>query len=345
MSDRKVFSICIPAYNRAKYLSPLLDSIYQQNFTDFEIVICEDVSPERAQISEIVRAYQFKYPNTLYYYENNVNLGYDGNIRQLVERAAGQYCFFMGNDDLMAPDALSHTAELLHRHANIGMVLKSYLWFEGIPENVQQVVRYFSEERVFQAGEQAITTCFRRSGVISGYIIHRDKAYDSSTNRYDGTLFYQMNLTVKILKTMNAVFTPKILVLCRNGELPDFGNSESERGKYVPGSFTAKARLNMVGGALSILKDNEIEGNTNLLEGVMRDYANYFYPCIKDQLNLPLREYWRLYRGFGQLGFDRYPIFHFYSFLCYLLKEKRFDALIRVATKRLGRSPQLGTRQ
>jgi len=151
-----------------------------------------------------------------------------------------------------------------------------------------------------------------------------------------------MHLTVQVLKSMNSVFTPKVLVLCRNGEPPDFGNCESERGKYVPGSFTANARLNMVCGALSILKDSDIEDRKDLLDEVIRDYANYFYPCIKDQLNLSIREYWQLYRNFGKFGFDRYPMFHLYSCVCYIIKEKRVDALIRVATKWLGRSPQFG---
>ncbi len=69
------------------------------------------------------------------------------------------------------------------------------------------------------------------------------------------TLYYQMHLTACVLSTMNAVATPKVLVLCRNTEAPEFGNSEKEKGKYVPGRYTPQARLNMVGGALSIIKD------------------------------------------------------------------------------------------
>jgi len=167
MSKRKMFSVCIPAFNRSKHLPSLLDSIFQQKFKNFEIVICEDASPERHQIAKIVQAYQLEYPDIIIYYENPINLGYDGNIRRLVAEASGQYCFFMGNDDLMAPDAMSHVAELLESHQNIGMVLKSYLWFEGDPQNVKQTVRYFSEEQVFQAGKQAIRPCFRLSGVVS----------------------------------------------------------------------------------------------------------------------------------------------------------------------------------
>ncbi|EAM4312517.1 glycosyltransferase, partial [Salmonella enterica subsp. enterica] len=43
-------SICIPSYNRAEFLEPLLDSIYNQDYclknNDFEVIVCEDKSPQ-----------------------------------------------------------------------------------------------------------------------------------------------------------------------------------------------------------------------------------------------------------------------------------------------------------
>jgi abequosyltransferase len=342
MENRHLFSICVPAYNRTKYLRPLLDSVLSQDFTDFEIVICEDASPERDQIAAVVREYQEKHPDAISYHENRVNFGYDGNIRNLVAKARGQFCFFMGNDDLMCPGALAEVARLIHSHQDVGMVLKSYAWFDGNPDNIAQTVRYFGEECEFKAGKQAIHACFRRSGVIAGYIINRDVAHVAETTKFDGSLFYQMHLTASVLVTMNAVFTPKILVLCRNGEPPEFGNSGSERGKYVPGSFTAQARLNMVAGALAIVRDLKETQGIDVVEEVMRDYANYFYPCIRDQLNLPVRKYWRLYRNFSRMGFNKYPMFHLYSLVAFVLGEKRFDWLVRRAQQLLGRSPRFG---
>ncbi len=343
MSTRNLFSICIPAYKRARFLGPLLDSVIAQGFQDFEILVCEDDSPERAQIAEIIGEYQARIPGKLHYYENKKNLGYDGNIRNLVEKARGEYCFFMGNDDLMCSGALEEVAAVLCRHENIGMVLKSYSWFDDVPENINQTVRYYADERVFMAGRQAIHACFRRSGVIAGYIVHRDSAFHAATAKYDGSLFYQMHLTVSVLAKMHAVSTPKVLVLCRNGVPPDFGNSGAEQGKYVPGRFTAQARLNMIGGALSILKDLKSQGGVDVVDEVMRDYANYFYACIKDQLTLPIREYWALYRAFGRMGFDRYPMFHVYSLVCFLLGEERFDLVVRRVRRLLGRSPNFGS--
>lgn len=343
MTDtRKLFSVCIPSYNRAHHLIPLLDSIFAQDFQDFEVVICEDLSREREQIAAIVHEYQSRYPGVLRYFENEENLGYDANIRNLVQKALGEFCFFMGNDDIMCPGALENTASIVRRYPKVGLVLKSYGWFDETPEKVNQEIRWFNEEKEFAAGVPAIRFAFRRSGVLAGYIVHRDSAQQAATAKFDGTLYYQMHLTASVLIDKTAVCTPKVLILCRGNGQPEFGNSAKEKGKYVPGSYTAEARLNMISGALSIIRDLKQTKDIDVVEDVIHDYANYFYPYIKDQLTLPLRDYYQLYRAYGRMGFARYPLYHLYFILGYLLGEKRFDALTAFIRERLGRSPRFG---
>ena len=338
------FSICIPAYNRARHLCALLDSIFCQDYKDFEVVVCEDDSPERRQIAAIVESYSLQYPGIIRYHENVQNLGYDANIRNLVAQASGEYCFFMGNDDLMCSDALSHIAEILDRHANIGLVLKSYAWFDSSPKKINQEIRYFDEERQFASGPDAITVCFRRSGVISGYIIHREAAHAAATDRFDGSLYYQLHLTASVLSSKDAVFTPRVLVLCRNSEPPDFGTNFKEAGAFTRGSYTPGARLTMVDGALSIIRHHDKNSDRGLAEAVMRDYANYFYPYIKDQLSLKPSDFLSLYLRFARMGFYKYPLFHLNCLVAYLLGEDNTDIATRVVREHLGRSPQLGIR-
>lgn len=340
---RKLFSVCIPAYNRAGCLKSLLDSILNQDFRDFEVVICEDRSPEREQIRAIVCEYQSRYPGIIRYFENDENLGYDGNVRRLVERASGEFCFFMGNDDIMCAGALENTAAVICRHPNVGLVLKSYGWFDEVPERVNQEIRWFKEEKEIPAGIPAIRFAFRRSGVLSGYVVHRNSALQAATDKFDGTLYYQMHLTASVLIDKPAVCTPKVLILCRGNGSPDFGHSAKEKGKFVPGRYTPQARLNMVGGALSIIRNLKETRGIDVVEDVIHDYANYFYPYIKDQLDLPFDQYYQLYRAYGRMGFARYPLFHLYFLLAYMLGEKRFDALAAFIRGRLGRSPRFGT--
>ena len=337
---RPLFSVCIPAYNRSHHLAALLDSIFAQEFGSFEVVICEDLSPERDEIAKVANEYQGLHGDRLRYVENPVNLGYDANIRRLVELSEGRFCFFMGNDDLLCPGSLAHVADLLERHPDVGFILKSYAWFHGNEKHVDQEVRYFTDETFLPSGPDAITVCFRRSGVISGYIVDRDHAQRAATDRFDGTLYYQLHLTAQVLVDRAAMCTPRVLVWCRVGEPPDFGHSVSEKGRFVPGTYTPEARLRMVGGAISIVQFLKESRHVDVVDRVLRDYANYFYPYIKDQLGLSLRAYIKLYRSFAAMGFSRFPMFHVYIVLGYVLGEKRFDATTRYLRRLLGRSPQ-----
>jgi abequosyltransferase len=339
---RKFFSVCIPAYNRPHHLTPLLESIFAQSFRDFEVVICEDMSRERPKIAAIAHDFQSRYPGMLRYVENEENLGYDGNIRNLIDKAEGEFCFFMGNDDIMCAGALENAAGVIRRNPDVGVVLKSYGWFNETPDKVNQEIRWFDEEKVFPPGARAIRFAFRRSGVLAGYIVHRDSAANVATEKFDGTLYYQMHLTANVLIRKPAVCTPKVLILCRGDGQPEFGNSTKEKGKYVPGRYTPEARLNMISGALSIIRNLKETTGIDVVEEVIHDYANYFYPYIKDQLTLPLPEFYRLYRGYGRMGFAKYPLFHLYFVVAYLLGERNFDAFTAVVRKRIGHTPQLG---
>jgi hypothetical protein len=98
----------------------------------------------------------------------------------------------------------------------------------------------------------------------------------------------------------------------------------------------------MISGALSILRNLKQARRIDVVDDVIHDYANYFYPYIEDQLDLPLRDYLALYRTYGSMGFSKHPLFHVYFLLGYLLGKKRFDALTVIIRKRLGRSPRLG---
>jgi hypothetical protein len=248
----------------------------------------------------------------------------------------------MGNDDLMCNGALSVVAKAIDRFPDLGLILKSYAWFDENPKSISQTVRYFNDETLLSAGVEAISLCFRRSGVISGYIVHRDAAHECRTSRFDGTLYYQMHLTASVLISRPALCLPEVLVLCRASEPPEFGNSATEKGKFTPGKYTIEARVRMVRGALEIARHAAKQTDKDLYTAVERDYANYFYPYLKDQLQLPIIQYLRLYLRYAELGFWRHPMFHVYVLTAYLLGERRFDFATKLVRQKLGRSPHLG---
>jgi hypothetical protein len=339
---RPQISVCIPAYNRPELLPALLDSILGQDFRDFEILVSEDGSPARAEIRAIVERYADRYPGRVRYHENARNLGYDGNLRRLVELARGEYCLFMGNDDLLAPEALAAVAGALKRHPGVGVVLRSYATFEGTPENVIQIFRYFDRELFFPPGPGTIVTFFRRSVVISGLVIHRNTAQRHATDRFDGTLLYQLYLVGSILTHMNGVSLPNILALYRMGGVPDFGNSESEKGRFVPKQQTPESSLSFMRGMLDIARDLEARSGAQVFRGIFRDIGNYSYPVLAIQARQPLGVFLKYCFGLMRMGFWKSGMFYVYTLALLVFGIRGSDRIIGFIKRRLGRTPVLG---
>lgn len=337
-----LLSICIPAYNRARFLAPLLNSILAQDFDDFEIVICEDLSPEREQIADIVQQ-QYAHDSRIRLHLNEKNLGYDANFRELLNRAQGTYCFFMGNDDVMAAGALVRVAAVVGRHDNIGLILRSYSWFVTDPTKPKQTVRYFDEDRIFPPGAATIATAYRRCGVLSGYVVHREAARSYATDEFDGFLYYQMYLAACVLTKMRAYYIHDVLTHSRSTEAPDFGNSAREKKTFTPGRYTPEARIHMVTGMLTIARSVQRKTGVQFADGVERDIANYVYPYISDQLNLSPKRYFDLYKNLGNLGLKNHKMFHVHAGLAYVFKESGYEAVTKFIRDKLGRSPQIGS--
>ena len=342
MNSRPLLTVCIPAYNRASLLAPLLDSVLDQDFNDFDVLICEDGSPERPVIARIVNGFHQRHPGRILYEENATNLGYDGNIRQLVKSANGQYCVFMGNDDLMCAGALTAIAAAIQRQNGCGVVVRSYATFDINPEQFKQVYRYFPDEHVLPAGAQAIFTAYRRSVVIPGMVINRDAAIEIATDRFDGTLLYQLYLVGMILAKRSVVFVPQIIALRRDGTPPDFGNSASEQGKFVPHDQTPASSIHFMQGMLSIAKYVEEATELDVFEAIRSDIGNYSYPILSIQGKRPWLTFVKYGMSLAKLGLWRYPLFHLYFLTLLVIGPDRSDYIIKLIKQRLGHTPRFG---
>lgn len=335
-------SVCIPAYNRSSVLPELLDSIFNQDYDDFEVVIAEDGSPERPLIAKISGEYAIRNTGRLKYIENPRNFGYDGNIRNLFKLAQGEFVLFMGNDDIMCPGALTRVANAIRHHPNIGVVLRTYAAFDGDPSNIVEAFRYFDREIFFPAGQETISTIYRRSVVIPGMVIHRESAIKYETDRFDGILLYQLYLVAEILVQKNAVYIPDVTVLYRTGGSPDFGSSAAEQGKFEPNAQTPASSLHFVRGMLEIAQYVEQHRNIPIYKPILRDIANYSYPLLSIQAEQPIKVFLNYGWGLSRLGFASYPLFWIYWLAIIVLGVQNTDRIIRWLKKRLGRTPSIG---
>lgn len=143
-----VVSILMPVYKTSQYLREAIDSMLSQTFTDFELIILNDCSPDNAE--EVLDGY--KDPRIVRYLgKENVGLANVLNIG--MQKAKGKYVARMDSDDLSAPDRLEIQVDYLERHPDIdlcscGMSLfgaKDGKWVrESDPDMVRISALFFS---------------------------------------------------------------------------------------------------------------------------------------------------------------------------------------------------------
>lgn len=101
-------SVCIPTYKGAKYLGWTIESVLNQRFSDFELLIIDDKSPD-----ETVRVVAQFQDSRIRFFCNPTNLGAEGNWNRCLEEARGKYFKLLPQDDLLAPDCLQQQVAVL----------------------------------------------------------------------------------------------------------------------------------------------------------------------------------------------------------------------------------------
>ncbi|MGL5192222.1 MAG: glycosyltransferase family 2 protein, partial [Chroococcales cyanobacterium] len=121
-------SVIIPAYNAEKTIQETIESVLNQTFPDFELIVINDGSTDRTL--EIVsgltdsRLQVFSFPNS----------GPQKSRNRGISLATGDYLSFIDADDLWTPDKLERQLQSLQEHPEAAVV---YSWTDFIDESGQ----------------------------------------------------------------------------------------------------------------------------------------------------------------------------------------------------------------
>lgn len=115
-------SVCLPVYNRAKYIGECIESILQQTFTDFELLIVDDGSTD--ETCDVILSYN----------DPRIRLilgehDYIGSCNRLYDEAKGKYIARMDSDDLMLPNRLRIQYEYMESHPEVDILGGGAIFF------------------------------------------------------------------------------------------------------------------------------------------------------------------------------------------------------------------------
>lgn len=121
-----LFSIIIPVYNVEKYLNKCVDSVLNQTFTDFEVILVDDGSPDNCPA--ICDSYAEKDNRIKVIHKQNGGLI---NARKSgLEAASGGYIGFVDSDDWIEPEMYELFAQMIEKYSP-DMVLSDFYFDNG----------------------------------------------------------------------------------------------------------------------------------------------------------------------------------------------------------------------
>lgn len=110
-------SIILPTYNRASLLAQAIDSVLNQTFKDFELIIVDNYSADDTE--SVVKSYNDK---RIRYFKNQNNGLVSINRNYGIQKSHGEYIAFLDDDDLWLPEKLEKQAELMDSNKDLGLV-------------------------------------------------------------------------------------------------------------------------------------------------------------------------------------------------------------------------------
>lgn len=112
-------AVGLPVYNGQQYVGEAIESILDQSYTDFELVISDNASED--ETAEICRAYAERDPR-IRYSRNPHNLGAAPNFNRCLELASPtKYFKWAAHDDLLTPDFLERCIEALENDPTVSV--------------------------------------------------------------------------------------------------------------------------------------------------------------------------------------------------------------------------------
>ena len=151
------FSVIIPLYNKANFVRKTIESVLDQTFNDFEIIIVNDGSTDNslAVVNEINDA------RIRIFSKENEGVSAARNFG--IEKAQYEYIAFLDADDLWLPDYLETINEMIERYPQAGIFATSFSYIDHLHRKHDVLNPYLSR------GEMLLTDNYCKS-IINGKI-------------------------------------------------------------------------------------------------------------------------------------------------------------------------------
>lgn len=205
-----ILSICIPTWNRAKYLDATIMSIVEQiedlQFPDVEIVISDNASTDDTSIviDRIVKQTNCE----IVYHRNETNIGADANYVEAVKHARGKYCLLLGSDDILRRASLEKILKHIQSEDTVYVFNRTNCSIDMCEVNEQSFfVPTTLSEKLYSLSNREqwcfyLNDCVTLGGVfsyISGVVFKNEWSSIKDYSKYIGTAYVHVAIILKML--------------------------------------------------------------------------------------------------------------------------------------------------
>lgn len=167
MENTPLFSVLVANYNNGSYLEESIQSIYDQTYINWEIIIVDDCSSDNSQ--DIYKKYEKDPRIKIFYNNSNRGCGYTKN--RCVSESAGLICGFLDPDDILSSNALEKMVEAHDNMPEISLIHSRFFYCDehlNVTSELKNITLFDQKDLFF----------FNQSYSIRPFATFKRKYYD-----------------------------------------------------------------------------------------------------------------------------------------------------------------------
>ncbi|MEO1436372.1 MAG: glycosyltransferase [Bacteroidota bacterium] len=193
-----LLTVYITNYNYEAYIKQAIESVLNQSFQDFELLIIDDGSTDNSR--DIIESYKDHEQITIIYQQNK-GLNVTNNIA--LRLSNGKYIMRLDADDYLTSDALEKMTGLLESDVDLGMVFPDYYLVDASNQIMAEIKRHDFNDEVTLLDQPAHGACT----VIRTDFLRTVGGYDESYSCQDGyELWIKFSTKYKVLNVREPLF-------------------------------------------------------------------------------------------------------------------------------------------
>ena len=204
MDKKPLFTVVMSTYNRAHLVPRAINSVLNQSYQNFELIIVDDASTDHTE--EICRSFQSA-NNKIRYYKQKQNKGTLAAKNQGIDLATGDYIAFLDDDDELLKKALE-TA--FHKFRELAPEDVKIIWFNCMDfEKGRRSGSGLSQEGFIRYED---LLCEKVVGDF--WLVMQREIFSHKEMRFDERLWGQENiLWLQLHREFKAFYVPRVLYL------------------------------------------------------------------------------------------------------------------------------------